>query len=697
MKVNQSILLIIASLMLVCSSVSAQVTAPSLRCISVDGSQIKLDWVISNDPSGEFTKYEVFQSIGMSPFVNVANLNNRIQNSYTHINANFGAPSSDHRYYIIAEYDDGTVKNTLPSDTLRPIVPNLTVNQNVSGQLVWNPIHTPDLPSSAARYDVDRRFSGAVPNWTNGLATPNLGDEFFNDNVARCDDEVFYRVRLQDNSGCESVSAIANQVLVKSAGPAPMSFSAISVNKDFGHTELFWDQHPEPETIGYIIFYVDANGSAVIIDTVSSSTFSYKDLDVRRPAFLAAQCYRIAPIDSCSKTQGAISTHCTMHLTRTFDPCEGEVSLNWTPYDGWDNGVEQYDVYMSTNNGPFVLKGEVDGTVNSYGILNISAINTYAFYITARSRTGGVSSNSNLLGTKFDIADKTQHIRLRSATINENTSVGINCLVDRKAEFDHIALYRSHSREGTYQKIRKFVPSNRVDSFLTIEDTIPLDNQLKAFYYAIVIDECGKPIVKSNTISTTYLKAVGSKYDFKTELNWNLAIITDTIEQVQPAYYAYYGMNRQLQANYFGSSRTGTRLEHPFVSDAIYSNEFCYQIELIQQASTLYPKEDISYSNMECFLFEPEFHIPTAFSPNIDGVNEIWKPEIIYGEAGTGYLLQIYDRWGKIVFETDDPNEGWDGTHNSEPCPIGSYIYKFKLLSYSESQIQREGTFTLVR
>ena len=89
------------------------------------------------------------------------------------------------KFYISGNVtaEDGTVKNTLPSDTLRPIVPNLTVNQNVSGQLVWNPIHTPDLPSSAARYDVDRRFSGAVPNWTNGLATPNLGDEFFNDNI----------------------------------------------------------------------------------------------------------------------------------------------------------------------------------------------------------------------------------------------------------------------------------------------------------------------------------------------------------------------------------------------------------------------------------------------------------------------------------------------------------------------------------
>ena len=697
MRVKYFILVLVAYLSFDFSPIYAQVTAPSLRCISVEGSEIKLDWVISNDPLNEFTTYEVFQSIGINPFVNVANLASRIQNSFTHTNANFGLPSKIHRYYLVAVYNDGAIKRTVTSDTLSPIVPNLTVNQNVSGQLVWNPISIPNLPSSGAKYSVDRRFSGTPPNWANDLATPTIGDELFNDNVARCDDEVFYKVRLPDNSGCESVSDIVSEPLVKSSGPAPMTFTSISVNKEFGHTELFWDKHPEPETTNYIIFYVDANGSAIIIDTVSSTTFSFKDLDASRPAFLASQCYRIAPIDSCNKTQGAISTHCTIHLTRDFDPCEGEVSLNWTPYIGWDNGIDQYEIYMSVNNGPFVLNGKVIGTVNTYVIPNISAINTYAFYITARSKTGGVNSNSNLLGTKFQIADKTQHIRLRSATINGNTAVGINLLVDRKAVFDHIAIYRSHSKDGPYQKIRRFIPDSRVDSFLIIEDTIPLQNHLKAFYYAIVIDECGKPIVKSDIISTILLEAKGDKYDFETELKWNFAIISDSVDQVQPAYYAYYGMNQQLQANHFASTRTHTRLDHPFESDAIYSNEFCYRIELIQQESELYPKQDISYSNMECFLFEPEFHIPNAFSPNIDGVNEIWKPEIIYGEAGAGYLLQIFDQWGKIMFETDDPNEGWDGMHNSEPSPIGSYIYKFKVLTYLESEIHRKGSFTLVR
>ena len=697
MKVKYLIFILVAFLTLDYSTISAQVSVPSLRCISVDGSQIKLDWVTSTDPLGEFINYEVFQSIGIGPFINVANLSNRLQNSYNHINANFGLPSTFHRYYLVAAYNDGAIKRTVTSDTLVPISPILTVNQNVSGQLVWNPIKTPALPSSGASYSVDRRFSVTPPNWANGIAAPNIGNELFTDNVARCDDEVFYKVRLQDNSGCESVSAIVSAPLIKSGGPAPMGFTSISVNKEFGYTELFWDKHPEPETIGYIIFYIDANGNELDIDTVFGNTFSYKDLNAARPAFLATQCYRIAPVDSCAKTQGAVITHCTMHLTRTFDPCEAEVSLNWTPYEGWDNGTEIYEIYMSINNGPFVLNGSVNGSVNSYIIPNISAINTYSFYISAYSKTGGYISNSNLLGTKFNLVDKTQHIRLRSATIKENTAVAINLLVDRRAVFDHIALYRAHSEEGPYQKIRRFIPDSRVDSFLTIEDTIPLQNHLKAFYYAIVIDECNKPVVKSNIISTIFLEAKGDKYDFETELKWNLVIISDSIEQVRPAYYAYYGMNKQLQANHFASTRSLTTLDHPFEGDAIYSNEFCYRIELIQQESELYPKQDSSYSNMECFLFEPEIHIPNAFSPNNDGVNEVWKPEIIYGESGAGYLLQIFDEWGKVMFETDDPNKGWDGKHNSEPSRIGSYIYKFKVLTYLESEIHRKGSFTLVR
>ncbi len=689
-------LVVFVWLLLSAVQVWAQVSAPSLRCISVDGTEITLDWVVSNDPGGEFTRYEVMLSVGGTPFVNVANLTNRLQNTFTHTNANFGVATTDYRYFILAQYNDGTIKYTTPSDTLSPIIPNLIVNGNVSGQLTWNNIHTPALPTSNNNYEVDRRFLGTPPVWSNGVAVPTLGNEQFNDQVARCDDEVFYRVRLGDVSGCESVSAEVNEVLKKVSGPAPMTFTAISVNKDFGYTELFWNAHPEPETTGYLIFYVDANGLERIIDTVSGNTFSFKDLDASRPAILNSQCYRIAPIDSCGLTQGAVSTHCTIHLTRTFDPCEGEVSLTWTPYEGWANGVNKYEIYMSVNNGPFQMKGTAAGSDTSFIISDISAINSYAFYVTAYENSGSETSNSNLLGTKFQFSDKPNYIRLRSASVHAD-SVELHALADRKAPFKRIELYRGHDAEGPFRKVRDYVPTSPTDSFLVFSDTQKLDGQLQAFYYAVIIDECDKPIVKSGTIRTIFLEAQGSKFNFETDLTWNRAIFNDTSNELKPVYYGFYGTNGELQTDFIFSAQQPVAYVHGFETDALMSDEFCYQIEMVQQPTAFYPRLDTSFSNLECFNFEPELEIPTAFSPNNDGINEHWKPEIIYGEAGNSYLLEIYDQWGRLIFDTNDPLEGWDGDISGRPAPVGTYIYKMKLITYLESEIERQGYLNLVR
>ena len=676
-------------------SAFAQVTVPDLRCISVDGTEVTLDWVISSDPLGEFTRYEVLLSIGGAAFTNVANLNNRLQNTFTHTSANFD-PSKDYRYYIQAQYNDGAIKTTTPSNTLSPIIPNLTVNGNVSGLLTWNNIHTPTLPSSANIYEIDRRFIGMPPIWNNAIANANVGIESFRDTVARCDDEIFYKVRLGDASGCESVSAVVKEALLKSSGPAPMTFNSISVNKDNGNTELTWDKHPEPETVGYYVFYVDANGQEIIIDTVSENTLMFQDLNAQRPANLASQCYRIAAVDSCGKTQGSGTTHCTMHLNRTFDPCEGEVSLTWTPYIGWLNGVKNYEIYYSINGDPFELAGMVSGTDTNFTISNILAINTYAFYITAFESGGGAVSNSNLLGTRFQVVDKPQFIRLRSASIVDTGLVAVSCFVDRKAKFKHIELFRGHSRSGSFKKLKNYVPNNATDSFITIYDSVGLGGQLGAFYVAIVIDECDKPIVKSDTIRTIYLNANGDKFAFETELDWSPLILSDSTLELLPIYYAYYGINGELQSDYFLRTRRVEATTHMFDGDAIYSDEFCYQIEVIQDPTRFYPKSNTSYSSLECFVFGPESEVPTAFTPNDDGINEEWKPEIIYGETGK-YELNIYDRWGKIIFTTKDPNEGWDGSAEGGDAPLGSYIYKFTLNTFRESAIERSGEFILLR
>ncbi|MCB0794700.1 MAG: CotH kinase family protein [Flavobacteriales bacterium] len=69
------------------------------------------------------------------------------------------------------------------------------------------------------------------------------------------------------------------------------------------------------------------------------------------------------------------------------------------------------------------------------------------------------------------------------------------------------------------------------------------------------------------------------------------------------------------------------------------------------------------------------YYIPNSFTPNGDGVNDIWQPwgNVIDLDR---FELTIFDRWGEAIYSTDDPNKGWDGTDASGTIRDGVYVYK---------------------
>lgn len=88
-------------------------------------------------------------------------------------------------------------------------------------------------------------------------------------------------------------------------------------------------------------------------------------------------------------------------------------------------------------------------------------------------------------------------------------------------------------------------------------------------------------------------------------------------------------------------------------------------------------------------------NLPTAFSPNSDGVNDI-----VYVEGwGIDELLEyrIFNRWGDEVYFTADITEGWDGTYRGSLQNIDSYAYRVRALMFSGQVITKEGTITLLR
>lgn len=86
--------------------------------------------------------------------------------------------------------------------------------------------------------------------------------------------------------------------------------------------------------------------------------------------------------------------------------------------------------------------------------------------------------------------------------------------------------------------------------------------------------------------------------------------------------------------------------------------------------------------------------MPSAFSPNDDGVNDTYSiPQQGFDEL---FRFAIYDRWGRLVFESNDFGKKWDGKYKGMHLPVGVYVYSIELLCDQESSAFR-GNFTLVR
>jgi gliding motility-associated-like protein len=127
------------------------------------------------------------------------------------------------------------------------------------------------------------------------------------------------------------------------------------------------------------------------------------------------------------------------------------------------------------------------------------------------------------------------------------------------------------------------------------------------------------------------------------------------------------------------------QLESYFI-DSLFQGE--YYVQIIDS-------NNCTYSIGPIVLVDEEIdclHIPAAFSPNGDGYNDEWFLENI--QVFPKSMVQIYNRWGQLLYEERGIDGFWDGTYNGNPLPTGVYMYLIRLNNDSPD---RTGTVTVVR
>ncbi|MEO5888878.1 MAG: PKD domain-containing protein [Ferruginibacter sp.] len=91
----------------------------------------------------------------------------------------------------------------------------------------------------------------------------------------------------------------------------------------------------------------------------------------------------------------------------------------------------------------------------------------------------------------------------------------------------------------------------------------------------------------------------------------------------------------------------------------------------------------------------PEIYVPTAFTPNGDGLNELLKALPVGVKQFKNFT--VYNRLGQIVFITSAPSRGWDGFFNGKAQNPGAYIWTATAIGYAGNEILRKGTVMLIR
>jgi gliding motility-associated-like protein len=93
---------------------------------------------------------------------------------------------------------------------------------------------------------------------------------------------------------------------------------------------------------------------------------------------------------------------------------------------------------------------------------------------------------------------------------------------------------------------------------------------------------------------------------------------------------------------------------------------------------------------------QPLIFAPNAFSPNSDGDNDIYKPSVVGSKE---YHFYIYSRWGDVVFQTENPNEGWNGQkfNTGSMLPQGVYTYTIFMRDINNRVAEKKGYITLLR
>jgi gliding motility-associated-like protein len=233
-----------------------------------------------------------------------------------------------------------------------------------------------------------------------------------------------------------------------------------------------------------------------------------------------------------------------------------------------------------------------------------------------------------------------------------------------------LTIERAESRDGLFRRVMIL---NSQGEYLDNNNIQPGE---KSYCYKLSFSSCGQQYPATPPLCTILLEKKHSTF------TWS-----DHLPFLQPI--ESYAM---LQTGSGGGAQEisiDSNMPYTPKIDSDGDPEYTFQIKALSDDGKLE-----SLSNAITFKRSADVFFPTAFSPNGDFKNDDIKPIAV---ELASYSFTIYNRWGGVIFHTQDQTIGWDGKVKNELAELGWYIYKVDFVDDLNQKVEKRGTFMLLR
>jgi gliding motility-associated-like protein len=366
---------------------------------------------------------------------------------------------------------------------------------------------------------------------------------------------------------------------------------------------------------------------------------------------------------------------------------DGDNFIRWDAFIPNDF-FKKYYLLRENPNGSISLVGTFDNG-KAQSIIEDPSIDirnqNYCYFFVSENICGMLDTLKFRICSKTEFEQPITGTDIIKATVPDNQNVEIHWTKSIEPDFYFYRLLKGINSDSSEMQFKELAIIQNINDTVYLDETVNVAEESYC-YCLMVYDQCGHVSDTSNIGCNIVLNGSSHKWYF--DLTWNP--YKDWSTGVHE-----YRLERKVDT---GSLRPIVALEPitlKYIDDDLDYWWGGYYFKVIAEKNQFKAENNIeSHSNIIYLIQPPLLHVPSAFTPDGNNINDIWGYMPVFVKD---FNMKVFNRWGEKVFETDYKGEQWDGSYLSIEPFENVFIWIATYTGWDNNRYHQKGTVTILK